>query len=332
MKSFGYAQPSTVSETISLLGQFPGTDSNRSRVLAGGTDLLTLMKEELIAPDRLIDIKRLTDLNGDISLENGVLRIGARATLAAIESHPLVREHATALAQAALLAATPQLRNMATIGGNLLQRPRCWYFRDREVSCWLKGGDSCSALEGENQLHAIFSDSPCHAVHPSDPATALVALDATLRIRSSLGERSEPIETFFALPENGRRTENTLEPDEIITGLDIPIRETRSSTLYLKAMDRKVWAFALVGVALTLHVSDQIVSDARLVLGGVAPIPHLVPEATATLVGRPLDPARFDEIAELALENATPLHRNGYKRDLAKGLIRQALQEAARTL
>jgi len=332
MKPFGYSQPTSISETISLLKQSSGTDSNRPRVLAGGTDLLTLMKEELIAPDSLIDIKRLKDLDGEISLQHDVLRIGALATLASIERHPLVRKHATALSQAALLAASPQLRNMATIGGNVLQRPRCWYFRDRDVSCWLKGGDTCPALEGENQLHAIFSECPCHAVHPSDPATALVALDAKVLIRRPFGERSEPVEKFFALPAEERRTENTLESDEIITGLEIPIHESNSSSLYLKAMNRKVWAFALVGVGLGVRFSDHVVSDVRLVLGGVAPIPRLIPEAATALVGRPLDPARFDEIAELALAKATPLRLNGYKRNLAQGLIRQALEETARTL
>ncbi len=329
MKSFDYARPASIGETISLLERTSPDNANRARVLAGGTDLLTLMKAELVAPETLIDLKRLQDLDGDISVQHGVVRIGALATLAEIERHPLVREHATALSQAAGLAASPQLRNMATIGGNLLQRPRCWYFRDSEVSCWLKGGESCPAIEGENQLHAIFADSPCRAVHPSDPATALVALGAHVRIRGKLGERSVPIEQFFAPPVDERRNENTLGSDELITGLDIPVETPESRSLYLKAMDRKVWAFALVSVGLSVQFSDQIVSNARLVLGGVAPIPHVSHDAANLLIGHPLDPDRFDAVAESALADASPLRLNGYKLPLATGLIRQALTEIA---
>lgn len=173
MKPFAYASPRVVDDAVALLA-----NDDDAAFLAGGTDLLTLIKGDLLAPSQLVDIKRLAELEDAITLRGETVRIGALATLSDLESHPLIAEHAPALAEAAALAASPQLRNMATIGGNLLQRPRCWYFRDAAIPCWLKGGDSCPARTGENQQHAIFDLSPCVAVHPSDPAAALLAHDA----------------------------------------------------------------------------------------------------------------------------------------------------------
>src|SRR4051812_24523824 len=175
MKPFAYSSAGSVEEIVGLLGQ---DGDGAIRPLAGGTDLLTLVKADIATPDHLVDIKRAHGLDAAIRETNAGLTVGALATIADIETHPLIASHAAALAEAAAVAATPQLRNMATIGGNLLQRPRCWYFRNPRVRCWLKGGEDCPAREGENRLHALFGDSPCCATHPSDLATALMALDA----------------------------------------------------------------------------------------------------------------------------------------------------------
>jgi xanthine dehydrogenase YagS FAD-binding subunit len=325
LRPFAYDRPATIADTIALLGD----DSAAARPLAGGTDLLTLMKGNIVAPERLVDIKRLTDLTDEIAVTEGGLEIGALATLAEIETDPLVTGLAPALAQAAGLAATPQLRHMATLGGNLLQRPRCWYFRNAQIPCWLKGGDDCPARDGENQLHALFGESPCVAVHPSDPATALAALDAEIVVRGPSGERIVPVAAFFQEPDDERRTENSLDYGELITTVRIPTQPEGARSTYLKAMDRKVWAFALVGVAASLAVTDGAISHARVVLGGVANTPRRSPEAEQVLIGSEPKEAAFARAADLALTGAQPLARNGYKLQLARALVRRSLESLA---
>lgn len=331
MHPFDYARPDTIAETIALLEHQTGDNTMETRMLAGGTDLLPLMKSELLAPTRLLDIKRLADLDDRVDIEAGVLRIGALATLAQLEEHSLVRTTAPALADAAAAAASPQVRNMATIGGNLLQRPRCWYFRDPNIDCWLKGGESCPAEHGENQRHAIFNESTCNAVHPSDPATALLALDAEVQIRGPRNDRRIPIAHFFVPPTGDRRIEHLLTPDEVIVAITIPPGEGGTRSVYLKAMDRNAWAFALVGVAARLTIDNGRIHDARLVLGGVAPTPHRCRSAETILNG--VDPAlersRFGEAANEALRGALPLEHNRYKVPLAKALIVRALEAAS---
>ena len=325
MRPFDYVRPTSLGEAVGLL------DGNGdSRLLAGGTDLLTLMKADLATPDRLVDLKRLPELDDAIApTDDGGLRVGALATLGQIEDHPLIVQPYRALAEAAALAATPQLRNMATIGGNLLQRPRCWYYRNPHVSCWLKGGSDCPAREGDNRYHALFGDAPCVAVHPSDPATALIALDATVDVAGPAGERVIPVGELFALPGGNRRTETILGANEVITAVTLPPRPANAGSAYLKAMDRKVWAFATVAVAASLAIEDGVVRDARLVLGGVAPIPWTVPDAAALLVGNVAGKDLFARVADTALEGAHPLAHNGYKAPLLKALIRRALAAVA---
>jgi xanthine dehydrogenase YagS FAD-binding subunit len=318
MKPFSYASPRTLDDAVSLLA---GDDD--ARFLAGGTDLLTLLKGDLLEPSQLVDIKRLAELDDQITLRGETVRIGALATLSDLEMHPVIAAHAPALAEAAALAATPQLRNMATIGGNLLQRPRCWYFRDSEIPCWLKGGDSCPARTGENQHHAILDLSPCVAVHPSDPANALLAHDAVVEVRGAAGSRTMPLADLFAPPADDRRTETTLRSGEIITALTLPAAAGNST--YLKAMDRKTWAFALVGVAVRLRLEGGRITDARVVLGGVANVPWRATAAEQVLVGQAPGPEVLAAAADAALGGANPLAKNGYKVPLAQALIRQAL-------
>jgi xanthine dehydrogenase YagS FAD-binding subunit len=334
MRAFDYARPETIEQALALLDGAERTDGLR-RPLAGGTDLLTLMKADIVSPHVLIDIKRLPELDDRILDTGDGLEIGALATLTQLEADPLIRARYPALAEAAAAAASPQLRNMATIGGNLLQRPRCWYFRSPHVTCWLKGGDACPARNGENQLHALFGADPCVAVHPSDPATALVALGAEVRLRSAERERTIPIEEFFALPTDERRTETTIGSDELIVAIRLPgigpMEQPAGGTVstYLKAMDRKVWAFAVVGVAAALRFDGRLVSAARIVLGGVSPIPHRAVEAEQILTGAELSEAIITQAATAALADATPLRLNGYKIPLAEALTRRALHSLA---
>jgi xanthine dehydrogenase YagS FAD-binding subunit len=326
MRSFEYARPSSVDEAITLLGH---DEIGESRPLAGGTDLLTLMKAGIVAPSRLLDIKRADGLAGGIEQTDQGLTLGALTTLAEIETNAMIKDRYPVLAEAAALAATAQLRNMATIGGNLLQRPRCWYFRNAHLNCWLKGGDHCPAYDGENQLHALFGDGPCYAVHPSDLASALLTLDAEVQVQGKNGEHTVPLADFFALPTDDHRTETTLGVDELVLSIRIPPLPDGTQSIYLKAMDRKVWAFALVGVAAALRREHNRITHARLTLSGVAPIPWRVRDAEQELIGAEVSDETFARAAGTALATAQPLRLNGYKVPLARALIRRALSTLA---
>jgi xanthine dehydrogenase YagS FAD-binding subunit len=319
MRPFDYTSPSDTSETLSLLGE-------DARPFAGGTDLLTLMKADVTAPAVLVDVKR--SLGGGIEEEEGEIRLGALTTLAEIEQSASIRDRLPALAEACALAATPQLRNMATIGGNLLQRPRCWYFRSPLFKCWLEGGDECQAREGENQQHAVFDHSPCVAVHPSDPAVALLAYDATATLRGPSGERTIPLHELLQPPTEQRRTESTIAPDELIAHVRVPVPAAGTRSVYLKAMDRKIWAFALVSVAVVTRVEAGKVAEARIALGGVANVAIRASTAEQALTGTAPDEAVFARVAGAALEGAQPLALNGYKLPLLRGLLTQALRAA----
>lgn len=318
MRPFEYARVGSVDETIERL-------SARVRPYAGGTDLLTRMKADIDAPERLVDIKH-TDLSRGTEALEGGLRLGALTTLTDIETSALLQERYALLPQAASLAATPQLRNRATLGGNLLQRPRCWYYRNPHLDCWLKGGEGCPAKEGRNEHHALFGGGPCVAVHPSDLASCLLALDATVRLRGSAGARELPLAEFYALPEERRRQETVITDDELLLSVDIPATPQGTRSLYLKAMDRKVWAFALVGVAAVLHVEGSRITGARLILSGVAPVPWRVNAAEEMLTGAEIGGNLFSRVAGTALDGAEPLSHNSYKVPLAKRLIVRALQ------
>ena len=328
MRPFAYSRPDSITEAIALLAP-DGQAAGQSRALAGGTDLLTLMKADIAAPARLVDIRRLAEIPDTIEATAQGLTLGGRVTLSEIERHPEINARYRALAEAAALAATPQLRNMATIAGNLQQRPRCWYFRNASIPCWLKGGDHCPAHDGQNEHHALFGGGPCYAVHPSDPATALLMLDAEARLCGPGGERTLPLRELFALPTDARRTETVVAPDELILSLTVPPLPDGTRSTYLKAMNRKVWAFALVGVAAALRIEDGRIVEARLALSGVAPIPWRVPTAEHVLLGAVPDAAHFAHAAEAALADATPLAHNAYKVPLAKHLIARALAEVA---
>jgi xanthine dehydrogenase YagS FAD-binding subunit len=326
MRPFEYVSPTTLREVFPFLTEGP---DGAARPLAGGTDLLPLMKLDVVTPVRLVNIKQLGELTAGVTATERGLTLGALTTLADIETSPVVRERWPILAEAATVAATPQLRNMATVGGNLLQRPRCWYYRNPLFHCWLKGGEECPAYEGENALHALFGGGPCYAVHPSDLAPALLALDAEVRLRGPSGERTLPLAEFFALPAGERRAETVIHDDELMLSVHVPppVRGMRGT--YLKAMDRNVWAFALVAVAAVLRLggaNGRRIEDARLVLGGVAPVPWRCEGAEQELVGSEVDEELFARAAERALVDAVPLQNNAHKIPLAKTLLRRALR------
>jgi len=317
--TFEFASPRTLDEALRLW-------QLDARWFAGGTDLVPEIKTELAAPTRLINLKTIPELNGITEPEGG-LRLGALATLTEIAAHPGIRERYRALADACHLSASPQLRHVATLGGNLNQDTRCAYYRGGH-NCWLKGGSECYMRDGENREAAILGHHNCVHVHPSDPANALIALDATLTLRSANGSRELSVGEFFRAPAGDDRRLNERRPDEIITDIHLP-KIPNSRSVYLKAMDRAAWGFALVSVAVRLDFDDEKISEARLVLGGVAPIPWRVPEAERLLVGQTLSPNLAARAAELALQNAQPLTHNAYKIRLAKALVKRAVMSAA---
>jgi len=319
MVDFEYVNVTRLDEVPALL---TGT-RQASAILAGGTDLLDRLKERLIRPGRVVNIKNVEGLRG-IRAGKG-LEIGALTSIEAIAAHPLVREKYPVLAQAAASIATPQLRAMGTLGGNLCQRPRCWYFRGREYHCLKKGGDMCFAAEGLDKYHAIFGGGPCFIVHPSDAAPALLALGASVEIHGNKGRRTLPLQQFFVLPETRLQAENVLEDGELVTKVQVPEPVAGTRSIYLKAREKQSMDFALSSVAAVLQMQGKRVQRARLVLGGVAPIPWRVPAAEKALEGKALNEASIDKAAAAAVAGAEPMSQNGYKIHLTRNLVRRAL-------
>lgn len=316
MKNFAHTDVTSVAQAIPLLDFY-------ARPLAGGTDMVPLMREGVWEPDHLVNLKAIDDLHYLVEGEAG-LYIGAMTTLDELDRSPAVRERYRALAEAAHSAASPQLRNMATLGGNLLQQVRCWYYRG-QFHCWLKGGDTCQARPGQNQYHAVVEQSPCVAVYPSDPPCALIALDATLRIAGPEGERELKVADFLQPPSETRRVMHMLGLNEIITEIFVPATNARS--VYLKAMDRAVWAYALASVAVAAEVVDGRLRDPRIVLGGVANVPIRLAAVEASVADQALTPALIEQAGQLAIEGMQPLEHNRYKLPLVRNLVRQALRD-----
>ncbi len=305
------------------LPQLLGADRNEIVVMAGGTDLLDLLKERLIRPKRVVNIKKIKELHG---IKNGRgLDIGALTVLADIAKNDKIRKTYTVLAQATGAVANAQLRNMGTLGGNLCQRPRCWYFRGREYVCLKKDGSKCYAAEGINKYHAIFGGGPCFIVHPSDSAPALRALGATLEIYGPNGRRVMAVEDFFQLPEDNLLFENRLAANEIITRIRVPEPAPGTRSIYLKFREKQSMDFAISSVAAVLQVQGNRVRKADIVLGGVAPIPWRARAAEAELRGKELTDAVIEKAAAAAVADADPLDHNKYKVFLTRNLIKDAL-------
>jgi xanthine dehydrogenase YagS FAD-binding subunit len=331
MKAFRLHTPKSMEQALALLdtGRDP-KQRDRTKLLAGGQDLLTEMKEHLVEPEDLVNLKGVPGLDRIAIDAGGNVAIGALATIAAVEEDAGVRDRFRILHEAAASIASPQIRSQGTVGGNLCQRPRCWYYRSEHARCIKKGGSECFSYQGLNKYNAIFGGGPSYIVHPSDLAPALVAMGARVELRSSSGQRTVELEKFFTLPSEGSVVrENVLAPGGIVERVDVPAPESGMRSTYLKFKERGSYDFALVSVALALWLDGKTVRRARLVLGGVAPIPWRCAMAEKLLVGRALEPAMYDAAAAEALKGAEPLAHNGYKIPLAKGLIVRALQQLA---
>jgi xanthine dehydrogenase YagS FAD-binding subunit len=326
MRDFSYARAGDIDGALRLAAR-PG-----AQFIAGGTNLLDLMKGGVANPDRLIDITRITALAQIHELPTGNIRVGALATNSDAANHPLIRERHPLLSQALLSGASPQLRNMATVGGNILQRTRCGYFYDVgfEQCNKRRPGSGCAALLGNNRNHAILgAGDSCIATHPSDMSVALVALDAVVQLSTARGSRAVPLADFQRLPGDKPQVDNLLAPGEIITAVDLPANAFGPHVAYLKIRDRASYAFALVSVAAALDIQNEVVRDARIVLGGVAHKPWRVPEAAELLRGQRLDGTLLAQVADAALRGAQPRRYNAFKVELAKRAVVRALSLAA---
>jgi len=332
MKAFEWINAGSISEAVQLLA--PPTRSHdideAPRPIAGGQDILTTMKDYLTRPGRIVNLKSIRGLDRIEGDGKKGLTIGALVTLSQLESHPAVRASFPGLAEAAHSVATSQIRNLGTVGGNLCQRPRCWYFRLEEAVCLKKGGSECFAATGENKYNAILGGGPSYIVHPSDLAPMLVALGASVSITGAEGKRVIPLEKFFTLPSEGSiRRENVLKNDEIITAIEVPTSGFGAHSTYLKFKERDSMDFALASVAAAVELqAGKTIQQARIVLGGVAPIPWRAPQAEKFLVGKTLAGDTLTEVARLALEGAQPLEKNAYKVPLTQTLVRRALVQA----
>lgn len=331
MKSFEWTNPATINEAVKLLATSSSTDIDEApRPIAGGQDLLTTMKDYTSRPARIVNLKNIRGLN-NITLNARGLTIGALVTLTELEEHAGVRKSFPGLAEAALSIATPQIRNLGTVGGNLCQRPRCWYFRLEDVNCLKKGGSECYAAAGENKYNAIIAGGPSYIVHPSDLAPVLLALGARVTAVGAGGRRVISLDKFFTLPTDGNiRRENVLNNDEIITEIYVPASPLAARSTYLKFKERDSLDFALASVAAAVQLApNKTVRAARIVLGGVAPIPWRVPDAENYLTGKALNAEVLAEAGKIALAQAKPLEKNEYKVPLAQTLVRRAIAKAA---
>jgi xanthine dehydrogenase YagS FAD-binding subunit len=327
MQPFSFSQARNAEEAISQLRQYGG------RAIAGGTTLVDLMKLEVEVPSHLVDINALP-LNQIEALPGGGLRIGAMVRNSDLARHPTVMEKFPVLSQALLSGASAQLRNMATTGGNLMQRTRCYYFRDPAYAACnkRKPGSGCAALEGFNRMHAILGGSGhCVATHPADMAVALVALDAAVQIRGLNGERQVRIEDFHKLPGSTPQIETVVEPGELITSVTLPASPFAVRSAYVKLRDRASYEFALASAAVALDLDGGKIRQARVALGGVATKPWRSPEAEQALAGASLNEQIFRAAAEAALKPAKALEYNAFKIELAKRALVRALSQAAET-
>jgi xanthine dehydrogenase YagS FAD-binding subunit len=324
MRPFEYVSPHSRTQALSLLS----TTWGNSEILAGGTDLLALMKDDVVAPKRLINIKDIKDLQGVSSNAQG-LRIGALTTLGDLADDDSVRKNYPALAEALMEAASPQIRTLATLGGNLCQRPRCWYFRN---GFGLLPKDEVGkelVASGENRYHAILgNEGPAKFVSPSTVAPILIAYGAKIRLEGPKGKRELPLEKFFVIPKSESEREHNLRPNEIVTEIVIPSDSNVKAAHYeLRQKEVFDWPLAVTGVALKMRGSN--VESARIVLGYVAPVPWPSPEAEQALLGQPINKDTALKAAEAALTNAKPLSHNAYKVKLARVAVTRAILKAA---
>jgi len=336
MKAFVNRNARTLDEAVALARAAHEAGQSVS-FAGGGTDLLQLVKDRIPnrpgsgTPDVLVNLKTIPGL-ATLEQRGDHLAIGGLVTVSAVAESALVRERLTALADAAATVATPQIRNVGTVAGNLVQRPWCWYYRNG-FPCYKAGGDRCFSAAGENELHAILGGGPSYIVHPSDLAPALVALEATFRVVGPGGTRDVAAADFFVLPRQDAAHENVLADDELLASVDVPLRSaasgTRARSTYVKIMDREAWTHALASVALALDMQGDVCRRARVVLGGVAPVPWQVTDAARLLEGQRVTPELARAVGGAAVAGARPLAKNAYKVPLTRNLVARTVLELA---
>jgi xanthine dehydrogenase YagS FAD-binding subunit len=321
MKPFAYVNAANEKEAIAALVPERG----RVQPLAGGMDLLALMKDYVAQPDRLVNVKNLDSRIARSS--DGGLRIGAAVTLEALATHADAMKLYPALVQAAAEVGTPQIRHAGTVGGNLNQRPRCWYFRNEEFACLKKGGSRCFAVDGENQYHAIFGDGPCHIVHPSSLAVPAIALGARFRVAGPAGEREVPAADYYVMPDRNIFGETVLAPNELLTHMILPAPgAAKSATYEVRFKQSHDWPLAMASVVLSM--SGNTIRSARIVMGSVAPVPWRSPAAEAALAGKPLSEETAMAAADAAVAAAKPMTGNAYKVQIARTAVKRAILKA----
>jgi xanthine dehydrogenase YagS FAD-binding subunit len=322
LPDFAYVRPTSLDEALKHLAD------GSARVHAGGTDLLGCLRDGAFGAKTVVSLSALGGLRGIEETPEGVA-VGAMTPLAEVAASPLLRERYTALAEAAAQVASPQLRHQGTLGGNVCQKPRCWYYRG-DFPCLRRGGDLCSAYAGENELHAVVGGGPCYFVHPSDTAPALAALGALAHVQGPQGARTVPLDRFFVPPDKDVRRETVLEPGEILTKLLLPKPAAGTRSTYRKVRARASFDFALVGAAIALQVQGGQVARARVVFSGIAPVPWPAPAVEKALTGHRLDASAIARAAEAAVQKLAPLEKNGYKVPLLRGLVQERLEALAR--
>jgi xanthine dehydrogenase YagS FAD-binding subunit len=331
MRAFDFIDAHSAQEAVDLLT----TSGKRAQPFASGADVLFMLKDGIEgpmepSPDVLINLGTAKELEGVRHDSTAGLWLGAMTRLIDIIEHPIIQARYPLLVQAASQVASPQLRHTSTIAGNLCQRPRCWYFRNRDIVCLKKGGSTCWAVEGDNRYyHAILDGAPCYIVHPSDMAPALIALDAQIHILGPNGARSLPLEQFFVTPVQRLYQENVLERGEVITALTVPLALAETKQVFVKSRVRQADEFSLAAVALAAQVNGGTCLDCRVVLGGVSPRPHRSTAVEEAIKGRSLTEHNIQEAARAALADAKPMAMNAYKLDLTRGLLVRAFQQVA---
>lgn len=323
LPKFAYVRPETAEDALKFLA------AKGAVAHAGGTDLLGCLREGVFEAETVVSLARLKGKLREIGrTPEGGLHLGALATITEVAEHPAVQQLYPGLARAAGEVASPQLRNQGTIGGNLCQKPRCWYYRG-DFHCLRKGGDTCFAVAGENQYHCIFGGESCYIVHPSDTAPVLAALDAVVHIAGPQGARNVPVADFHMPPARDPQRETVLEPGELVTGISLPAPPAGLRSSYRKVRARRSWDFALAGVALALVFDRGIVQSARVYLSGAAPVPWRAWEVEKAVVGRRLDEATLKLASEAVVKGARPMEQNAYKLPLFRGVIVEELAAIA---
>jgi xanthine dehydrogenase YagS FAD-binding subunit len=319
MREFKIAQPRTADELAALLAE----TQDPVAMMAGGTDLIDELKSGVEKAGLVIDLRKIEGLAG-IARDKDGLRIGAMARVVELAEDAAVARDFPSLRQAALSLATPQLRNMGTVGGNLCQRPRCWYYRDPQVVCRKKGGGNCYAFKGRNKYHAILGGGSCFIVCPSDLAPALISLGAKATVGSARGDMVVPLERFYALPDVNVARENVLEKGQFLKSVWVPAPKPGQKAAYVKLKERGTWDFALVSAAVAGVVQGGVFAEIAVVMGGVAPVPWRLKKAEDVLRGKPAAETSVRQAVEAALQDASPLRENGYKADLVFAALKEA--------